>query len=123
MCPRCGAHLHSRKPDSVARTWALLVTACILYVPANALPVLESNSLFGSQSDTVLSGVAYLWTTGSWPLAVLVFFASVLVPLLKIVALGVLVALVQRRSAWMPGQRTRLYRMVEFLGRWSMIDI
>ncbi|MGH8731103.1 MAG: paraquat-inducible protein A, partial [Burkholderiales bacterium] len=62
MCPRCGAHLHLRKPESISRTWALLIAAIILYIPANVLPIMETGSLFGSQSDTILSGVVYLWT-------------------------------------------------------------
>lgn len=122
-CARCGAALHHRKPDSIPRTWAFLIAACILYIPANVLPVMETGSLFGAQSDTIMSGVIYLWVSGSWPLAVLIFFASIMVPLLKIIALIVLVVSVQRRSTWALRQRARLYRVVEFVGRWSMIDI
>jgi len=122
-CPRCGAGLHFRKPDSVVRTWAYLLAACILYIPANVLPIMFTDSVRGSQHDTIMSGVIYLWSTGSWPIAALIFFASVMVPLLKILGLLVLVISVQRRSTWAPQQRTRLYRMIEFVGRWSMIDI
>jgi len=122
-CARCGAGLHQRKPDSIARAWALLLAACVLYIPANVLPVMHTGSLFGAQSDTIMSGVIYLWLSGSWPLAALIFFASVMVPLLKMVALGVLLVSVQRRSVRALLQRTRLYRVVEFVGRWSMIDI
>lgn len=122
-CPRCGAHLHLRKPDSIARTWAYLIAAMIAYIPANLLPMMHTSSLFGGQSDTIMSGVVYLWTSGSWPLAVVVFVASVLVPLLKIMALLFLVVSVQMRSTWQPQQRTQLYRVVELIGRWSMLDI
>ena len=122
-CPRCTAPMHFRKPDSVSRTWALLTAAVIAYVPANVLPVMVTSSLFGAQSDTIMSGVVYLWVTGSWPLALIVFVASVMVPLLKILALAYLNLSVQRRSRWQPGQRTRLYRLVELIGRWSMLDI
>jgi paraquat-inducible protein A len=122
-CARCGAALHARKPGSIARTWALLIAACILYVPANVLPVMETGSLFGAQSDTIMSGVVYLWATGSWPLAALIFFASIMVPGAKLIALVLLAATVQARSTWRPHQRTRLYRAVEFVGRWSMVDI
>jgi paraquat-inducible protein A len=122
-CTRCGATLHDREPNSIARAWALLIAACILYVPANVLPVMDTGSVFGGQSDTIMSGVIYLWVSGSWPLAALIFFASVMVPLLKILALALLLISVQRRSAWVPYQRTRLYRVIEFVGRWSMIDI
>ena len=122
-CPRCAATLHVRKPNSVARTWALLIAAYILYIPANVLPIMTTSTLLSSQDDTIMSGVIYLWTSGSWPLALLVFFASVTVPLLKLIAMTVLVASAQRRSTWQPMQRTRLYRLVEFVGRWSMMDI
>ena len=97
-CARCNSSLHQRKPDSIARAWALLLAACVLYIPANVLPVMHTGSLFGAQSDTIMSGVVYLWVSGSWPLAALIFFASVMVPLLKMVALGVLLVSVQRRS-------------------------
>lgn len=122
-CARCGAPLHLRKPDALARTWALLIAACILYVPANVLPVMVTRSVVGTQRDTIMSGVIYLWVTGSWPLAALIFFASVMVPLLKIIALSVLAITAQRRSTWALQERTKLYRVVEFVGRWSMIDI
>jgi paraquat-inducible protein A len=123
LCTRCGAHLHGRKPDSVARTWALLIAAAILYVPANTEPVMITTSIFGTQRDTILSGVAYLWESGSWPLAVVVFVASVLVPLLKLLSMTYLVASVQRGWAAGKRQRTTLYRVLEFIGRWSMLDI
>jgi paraquat-inducible protein A len=122
-CPRCGAHLHFRKPDSIGRTWALLLAAMVLYVPANVLPVMNTSSLFGTEKDTIMSGVAYLWTSGSWPLAILVFIASVAVPMMKIIALTLLVLSAQLRSRWLPVRRTRIYRIVEFVGRWSMLDI
>jgi paraquat-inducible protein A len=122
-CPRCGAHLRFRKPNSIARTWALLISAGILYVPANLLPIMETTSLFGTQRDTIMSGVVFLWTTGSWPLGLLVFFASIVVPMLKLIALTLLVISVQRRSTWRPQQRAQLFRLLEFVGRWSMLDI
>jgi len=122
-CPRCGARIHAREPYAVARTWALLITAATLYVPANVLPVMETNSLFGFQKDTILSGVVYLWTSGSRTLSLLVFIASITVPLLKLTSLAFLLASVQFRSTWRPDQRARLYRIVEFIGRWSMLDI
>jgi paraquat-inducible protein A len=122
-CPRCDAMLHVRKPASLARTWAFLVAAVILYVPANTLPIMDTSSLFGTQRDTILSGVAFLWTSGSLMLAALVFFASVVVPLAKMIALAVLAGSVQMRSTRHPRTRTRLYRVIEFVGRWSMLDI
>jgi paraquat-inducible protein A len=122
-CPRCGARVHLRKPDSVARAWALLLTASVLYVPANVLPIMHTGSLYGSQSDTIMSGIVYLWHAGSWDLAVIVFVASIVVPIAKIVAIAVLLVSVQRRSDWQPLQRARLYRWVEFVGKWSMLDV
>ena len=122
-CPRCGQPLHWRKPNSISRTWALIIAAFILYIPANVLPIMTTRTLLGSQDDTIMSGVIYLWTSGSWPLAALVFFASITVPLMKLIALTLLVISVQIKSRWQPVQRTRLYRLVEFVGRWSMLDI
>jgi paraquat-inducible protein A len=122
-CSRCGSHLRSRKPDSITRTWALLITGYLLFIPANLLPIMHTNSLFGVQSDTILSGVVYLWTSGSWYLAVIVFIASILIPSAKLVTLTVLVVSVQRCSTWDPLQRTNIYRVLESVGRWSMLDI
>jgi len=123
VCTRCGAALHTRKPDSLKRTWALLIAAFILIIPANLLPVMISGSLFGSETDTIMSGVVFLWIDGSWPLAIILFIASIAVPFSKLFALSYLLVSVQRRSTLAPAQRTRLYRVLEFVGRWSMIDI
>jgi paraquat-inducible protein A len=122
-CPRCRARLHARKPNSIGRTWSFLLAAYILYGPAYLLPVMETRTLFGTQNDTIMSGVAFLWASGSWLIALVVFVASVVVPLAKLIALTLLVVTVQRRSAWRPRQRARLYRLVEAVGRWSMLDI
>lgn len=122
-CPRCGAGLHFRKPGSVSRCWALLIAAYVLYIPANLLTIMETGSLFSYRKDTIVSGVIHLWKTGSWLIAVIVFIASVTIPLLKLISLTLLLISVQRRSRWQPRQRTRLYRMVELVGRWSMLDI
>ena len=115
--------VYRRKPYSVSRCWALLIAAAALYVPANLLPVTVTSSLFDTQSDTILSGIVYLWHEGSWPLAVLVFIASILVPLFKLVFLSCLLVSVQRRSARSPRGRTRVYRVLELVGRWSMLDV
>ncbi|WP_233804969.1 paraquat-inducible protein A [Paraburkholderia sp. HP33-1] len=122
-CQRCGSAMHLRKPASLSRTWAFLIAAMVMYLPANMLPVMYTNSLFGTENDTILSGVVYLWTSGSWPLAIVVFIASIAVPMLKIVALGYLTISTQMHSRWYAAERTRIYRMVEFVGRWSMLDI
>ncbi|MDQ3025168.1 MAG: paraquat-inducible protein A [Pseudomonadota bacterium] len=122
-CVRCGATLFARKPASLVRGWAFLIAACILYVPANLLPVMESGSLFESQSDTIMSGIVYLWKTGSWLLAVIVFVASIVIPAAKLSSLGFLLLTAQRRSTWRPEQRARLFRATHYIGRWSMVDI
>jgi paraquat-inducible protein A len=122
-CPRCGITLHFRKPDSVSRCWALLIAAYILYIPANLMTIMETGSLVKYRKDTIMSGVVELWRTGSWVIAIIVFIASVTIPLLKLISLTLLLVSVQRRSRWHPHQRTRLYRLVELVGRWSMLDI
>lgn len=123
ICPRCDAPLHLRKPDSLARTWALVITACVLYVPANVLPVMQTTTLGSTQNDTILSGAAYLWNSGSWDLAIIVFVASIVVPMAKLIALITLLLSVQRGSQLQIQQRTRLFRLVEIVGKWSMLDI
>jgi paraquat-inducible protein A len=122
-CPRCGAHLSWRREHSVQRTWALVIAAAICYVPANILPVLTTNTLVSSEPDTIMSGVIYLYTSGSWPLAIIVLVASVMIPLGKLIALSYLLIAVQRRSVVNSRERTRLYRIVELIGRWSMLDV
>lgn len=122
-CGVCGTHLHRRKPDSLNRTWALLVAACILYIPANLLPVMVTKSLFGTQQDTILSGVIYFWVSGAYGLAAIVFIASFLVPLFKLTVLMTLLISVQRRSTWRQPERVKLYRIIETIGRWSMLDV
>jgi paraquat-inducible protein A len=122
-CPRCGQRIHVRKPDSVARTTAYLIAAIILYIPANLLPIMHTTTLVGGEDDTIISGVIVLLKTGSWPLAGLVFFASIMVPMLKLIALTVLVLSVHRSWTSPPQGRLRLYRLVELIGRWSLLDI
>ncbi len=123
FCPRCGARLHSRKPNSIARTWALIIAAFIFYIPANVLPVTKVISFGKAQADTIMSGVIYFVKSGSWPIALVIFVASVFVPLLKLFLLSFLLISVQRKSQWRPKDRTRLYRITEAVGRWSMTDI
>lgn len=122
-CPRCGTRLHWRKPDSLARTWALTLTAYILYIPANLLPVMTVIMSGKGEPDTIMSGVKALVVAGMWPLALLIFFASITVPVLKLVILTYLLLSVQLKSHWRPRERTVLYRLTESIGRWSMIDI
>jgi paraquat-inducible protein A len=122
-CPRCGALLTTPTHASIQTTWALVIAAAVLYIPANSLPVLVSTSLGSSQSDTIISGVAYLYESGSWPLALIVLIASVIVPLGKLAALAYLLITVQLGSVRNNQDRTRLYRLVELVGRWSMLDV
>ncbi|MEK7320906.1 MAG: paraquat-inducible protein A [Pseudomonadota bacterium] len=122
-CPRCGATLHRRKPASLARTWAFLLAAYILYIPANLLPVMVTESILGVQRDTILSGVLYLWLSGSHMLAGVVLIASIVVPLLKMMILTLLLISVHMKSTWRIRQQTKLYGLVEVIGRWSMLDI
>ena len=122
-CPRCGAALEWRRPRSIQTTWALVVAAAICYIPANLLPVLGTTTLGSTEYDTIMGGVMFLYTSGSWPLALIVLIASVMVPLGKLVALSYLLITVQRGAIEGSRERTRLYRMVEIIGRWSMLDV
>ncbi|MDB5969699.1 MAG: Paraquat-inducible protein [Hydrocarboniphaga sp.] len=123
-CPRCNAPLWHRKRYSFSRTWALLIAAGILYIPANLLPIMRTRTLGGAaRDDTILSGVVELWQAGSWDLAVIVFVASILVPVVKIGMLVVLLVTSQRGSHWARVNRSRMYRLIEFVGHWSMLDV
>jgi paraquat-inducible protein A len=122
-CPRCRHALGERKENSVARVWACVVAAAILYVPANALPVMTIVRLGRGGARTILGGVVELANDHLWPLAILVFLASVAIPLLKLAALTALLVMTARRSPRALVARTRLYKAVRAIGRWSMIDI
>jgi len=122
-CPRCRGRLHSRNPRSLQRTWALVLAALLLYFPANYYPVLIVEIFGEKQPNTILSGVQELVSSGMWQLGILVFTASIAVPMLKLVGLSYLMLSVHRRSRWNPRDRTLLYRLIEYIGRWSMIDM
>ncbi|MBF0183520.1 MAG: PqiA/YebS family transporter subunit [Magnetococcales bacterium] len=122
-CPQCGSLLHSRKPASLSQTWALLLTAVLLYLPANLLPIMTVIRFGQGDPDTILSGIQHLLENGLWPLALLIFYASIVVPMMKIVVLSFLLLSVQWRSSWRPKERTTLYRIIESFGHWSMVDI
>ena len=123
-CPRCSAPLRHRKRNVYSRSWALLISASILYVPANLLPIMRTRTIGGApRDDTILSGVVELWTAGSIDLAIIVFVASIVVPLVKIATLAMLLITAQRRSSWARRGRARIYRIIEFVGHWSMLDI
>ena len=122
-CTRCGAIVHPRRPNSILRTWALLITASILYIPANVLPIMTVSSLGQGSPDTIMSGVVSLMQHGMLPIAAVVFVASILVPTFKLVGIGLLLYSVQRRQPLSARQRIWMYRFIEFIGRWSMLDI
>ena len=122
-CPRCGNKLTFRRNNAIQRTWALIIAAAICYIPANILPVMTSITIIGAEEDTILDGVIILYTTGSWPLALIVLIASVMIPMAKIFALAYLLITVQRRSLKSNRERVQLYRIVELIGRWSMLDV
>ena len=123
ICPRCGSRIHQRKPNSIARTWALVITALILYIPANVLPISITTAMGNAEGDTIISGVIYFIESGSWPIGMVIFTASIFVPVLKLLSLIYLLISVQKKSQKRPLDRTRLYRIVEAVGRWSMVDI
>ena len=122
-CRRCGEELEFRHHGSIQKTWALIIAAAICYVPANLLPVMNTSRLGTSEADTILQGVEFLYASGSWPLALVVLIASVMIPIGKLIALGYLLVTVQRGSVTSNHERTRLYRLVEIIGRWSMLDV
>lgn len=122
-CQRCGARLHLRRPASISRTWALLLSAMILYIPANLLPIMDVQMLGKGAPATIMSGVIELAHAGMWGIAAVVFIASILVPSLKLVGIALLLRSVQRREILPPRQRILMFRFIEWIGRWSMLDI
>lgn len=122
-CQRCTAPLHFRKTNSITRTWALLFTAVILIIPANVYPVMTVIRFGQGEPSTILSGVMHLIEGGMIGLALIVFVASIVVPVLKLVVLSFLLVSVQKKSTWRPRDRTLLYRVTEVVGAWSMVDI
>ncbi|MFO2465050.1 paraquat-inducible protein A [Pseudomonas sp. 15FMM2] len=123
QCPRCGAALHRRKTNSLTRTWAYLLTALVLYIPANLLPVMNTTMLGSGADSTIMSGVLEFWQHGAWDIALIIFIASIAVPGIKFVVLSLLLVTVQRNSLWARKERSKLYRFVELIGYWSMLDV
>jgi paraquat-inducible protein A len=120
-CPRCTARLHLRNRESLQRTIALTLGALILYFPANLLPILRVESFLGTQENTIVGGVIEFWREGDYPVAIIIFVASVVIPVLKLLSIGVL-CYAAASGRW-PSPMTRLYRVTEFIGRWSMVDV
>ena len=123
QCPRCDSPVHRRKPNSLARTWAFLIAGLIFYLPANVLPVMYTTLLGNSSENTIMSGVIEFFEGGSWDIAILIFIASVVVPCLKFMVLGMLLITCRRRSRWAMVERAKLYRFIELIGYWSMLDV
>jgi paraquat-inducible protein A len=122
-CPRCGTRLHMRKPDSITRTIAFLIGGAALYVPANMLPILSTRELGVMTDSTIVEGMIQFWNAGSYPIAIVIFTASLFIPILKIIALLWLCA---AAKGWVPHTAKvlgRVYWVTELLGRWSMVDI
>ena len=122
-CPRCTTPLHHRKHNSIETTWALLIAAALLIIPANVYPVMTVIRFGQGEPNTILSGVLHLIEGGMWGLALIVFVASIVVPVLKLIVLSFLLISVQKKSIWRPRDRTLLYRVTEVVGAWSMVDI
>jgi paraquat-inducible protein A len=122
-CPRCDAIVKPRLQDSVARSWAFLLAGTALYLPANLLPVTSTASIGGRQNDTIFSGIVYFWKDGSYGLAALVFVASIVVPITKLLLLSLLLISLQRHDRRWAVQRLKAWRVLELIGRWSMLDI
>ncbi|MCL6414502.1 paraquat-inducible protein A [Aestuariirhabdus sp. Z084] len=123
LCPRCYSPLFSRKPETLIRTWALTIAAAILFIPANLLPITTITYLGHSQPDTIMSGIIALTKAGMIPIAIVVFIASIAVPVLKLLGIVTLLLSVQYRWSMNPTQRTLMFRMIEWIGRWSMLDL
>ena len=122
-CARCQTLLHARKQDSLGRTWALLWSAAILLIPANVYPVMTVIRFGQGEPNTIFGGILHLIESGMWGLALIVFFASIVVPLLKLAVLSFLLWSIRKHSHWRPRDRTLLYRVTEAVGAWSMVDI
>ncbi|MFT4177386.1 MAG: paraquat-inducible protein A [Luteolibacter sp.] len=122
-CPRCGTHLHLRKPDSIRRTLALLLAAAVFYLPANVLPIMTITEVGRVNETTIIEGMITFWKSGAYPIAIVIFTASILIPLLKIVALCWLCAASAGKLHPSPKALGRIYLVTELMGRWSMVDI
>ena len=123
LCPRCGAHIHRRHRNSFSRAWAFLVAAMVLYLPANLFPVMWTEQFRSGHASTIIGGVGEFWDQKAYGIALVIFVASVVVPCAKFLIMGLLLVSSQRRSRWRMLERARLYRLVELVGYWSMLDV
>ena len=122
-CPRCGERLHRRKPESYARTWALILTSAILFAPANILPIMRVDFLGIPERSTILDGIIYFFQHGSPLIGFIILTASILVPLFKILGLAIMLSTRPPCNLRRLQQKTRVYRLIAFIGRWSMLDV
>ena len=122
-CPRCQSRIEHRAPFSAEMTLAWLIAGMVFYIPANLLPVMHTGGLLGEEDSTILGGILEFWRSGDWDIALLIFTASVAVPFTKFIAIGLLLLTVRKNGRWQQRQRTVLYRIVEFIGYWSMLDV
>ncbi|MEN8175895.1 MAG: paraquat-inducible protein A [Pseudomonadota bacterium] len=122
-CQRCGSAVRSRRRYSLQNTWALLVTGLLLYLPANIFPIMETQTFGRPEENTIISGILVLWEHGSYAIAVVVFLASMVVPVLKFLVLIFLLMSIHRGSPVAAGDKVRLYRLTEVIGPWSMVDV
>ncbi len=122
-CPRCGFALRHPRRIGLQRTWALLFASAVSLLPANLLPMMSTVKALQEKTHTLIGGIVELWGEGAWVLAVLVFVASIVVPLLKIGALALLAWSVEHAPRWRRLERARLYRLIEAVGHWSMLDV
>lgn len=123
VCPRCCAHVHMRTPDSIASTWALVLTALILSFPANILPIMKVDYLGSVEASTIMDGIIYFFKEGSYGIGIVILTASILVPLFKIIGIClILLSINFRWKSWLK-HKTIMFRFIEFIGRWSMLDI
>jgi paraquat-inducible protein A len=123
LCSRCGDTLYARLPNSMQRTCALLLAAAVMYIPANFYPIMTTINLGKAKDNTILGGVAELWRTGDWPIAMIIFIASIVVPVVKLLVIAWLCLVIRRNDGLNAEKRTLLYRITEFVGRWSMVDV
>lgn len=122
-CPRCHSKVHYRKHNSVSRAWALLISAFIMYIPANTEPIMYTVYPGEKTADTIFSGIVYFLSHGDWPIALVIFFASMVIPLAKMITIAYILIMVQRKSTRRKIENTRLYMLAELMGKWSMVDI
>jgi len=122
-CRVCGASVSLRKPYSIQKTMAFLITSCVLYIPANFLPIMETTQLGRTLQSTIIQGVVQLWELGSYGVALVIFVASVVVPILKMISITWLSWMVVRKKPISHAKANQIYNLTEFVGKWSMVDV